>query len=76
MSALSQSELLADRASKIQYAPTKPAGPTPSATLPTLLPLRRFIQPEEVADLAAFLLGVSGCSNVGQRLITCAGASL
>jgi NAD(P)-dependent dehydrogenase (short-subunit alcohol dehydrogenase family) len=75
MSALSQSELLADRASKSQYA-TKAADPTPSATPPKLPPLGRFIQPEEVADLAAFLLGPSGCSITGQRLITFAGASL
>ena len=76
MSALSQSGLLPDRASKSQYAPTKAADPTPSATPPKLPPLGRFIQPEEVADLAAFLLGPSGCSITGQRLITFAGASL
>jgi 3-oxoacyl-[acyl-carrier protein] reductase len=38
-------------------------------------PLGRFVQPEEVADLAAFLLGPSGCST-GQRLVICPGASL
>jgi NAD(P)-dependent dehydrogenase (short-subunit alcohol dehydrogenase family) len=76
MSALSQSELLADQASKSQYAPTKAADPTHSASPPKLPPLGQFIQPEEVADLAAFVLGPSGCSTTSQRLITCAGASL
>jgi NAD(P)-dependent dehydrogenase (short-subunit alcohol dehydrogenase family) len=56
---------------------------TPDASLAILVPeplsgrqFGRFIQPEEVADLAAFLIGPSGCSTTGQRLITCAGASL
>ena len=75
MSGLSQSELLADRASKSQYAPTKAADPTRSVTPPKLRPLGRFIQPDEVADLAAFLLGPSGCTITGQRLVICGGAS-
>jgi len=48
----------------------------PAGQMPVRLPLRRFAQPEEVADLAAFLLGRSGCSITGQRLVICAGASL
>lgn len=51
--------------------------PTParSATPPKLPPLGRCVQPEEVADQVAFLLGPSGCIT-GQRLVICAGASL
>jgi NAD(P)-dependent dehydrogenase (short-subunit alcohol dehydrogenase family) len=52
------------------------ADPARSATPPKLPPLGRFVQPEEVADLVAFLLGPSGCSITGQRLVICAGASL
>jgi NAD(P)-dependent dehydrogenase (short-subunit alcohol dehydrogenase family) len=52
------------------------AGPARSAIPPKLPPLGRFVQPEEVADLVAFLLGPSGCAITGQRLVICAGASL
>ena len=48
----------------------------PAGEVPVRLPLRRFAQPEEVADLAAFLLRPRGCSITGQRLVICAGASL
>ncbi|HET9871916.1 MAG TPA: SDR family oxidoreductase [Propionibacteriaceae bacterium] len=46
------------------------------ATPPALPRLGRFIQPGEIADLVAFLLGPSGRSITGQRLVVCAGASL
>ena len=48
----------------------------PAGEVPVRLPLRRFAQPEEVADLAAFLLGPSGCSITGPRLVICAGRRL
>ena len=53
------------------------ADPARSATPPPKPPpLGRFVQPEEVADLVAFLRGPSGCAITGQRLVICAGASL
>ena len=50
--------------------------PARAATPPALPRLGRFIQPSEIADLVAFLLGPSGRSITGQRLVVCAGASL
>jgi 3-oxoacyl-[acyl-carrier protein] reductase len=52
------------------------ADPVRHASAPKLAPLGRFVQSEEVADLVAFLLGPSGCSITGQRLVICGGASL
>jgi NAD(P)-dependent dehydrogenase (short-subunit alcohol dehydrogenase family) len=52
------------------------ADPVHHASAPKLAPLGRFVQCEEVADLVAFLLGPSGCSITGQRLVICGGASL
>jgi NAD(P)-dependent dehydrogenase (short-subunit alcohol dehydrogenase family) len=52
------------------------ADPARSATPPKLPPLGRCVQPEEVADQVTFLLGPSGCSITGQRLVICAWASL
>jgi NAD(P)-dependent dehydrogenase (short-subunit alcohol dehydrogenase family) len=49
--------------------------PARVATPPELPRLRRYIQPGEIADLVAFLLGPGG-SITGQRLVVCAGASL
>jgi NAD(P)-dependent dehydrogenase (short-subunit alcohol dehydrogenase family) len=46
-----------------------------AGNVPVQLPLRRFVQSEEVADLVTFLLWPSG-SITGQRLVICAGASL
>lgn len=43
---------------------------------PRLPPMGRFVQPAEVAALAAFLLGDGGASMTGQRLVMCAGSSL
>jgi NAD(P)-dependent dehydrogenase (short-subunit alcohol dehydrogenase family) len=46
-------------------------------SIPPQLPrLGRFIEPSEIADLVGFLLGPSGRSITGQRLVVCAGASL
>ena len=43
---------------------------------PKMPPLGRFVQPEEVAALAAFLLGPHGGAMTGQQLVMCGGASL
>lgn len=45
-------------------------------TPPKLPPLGRFVAPEEVAGLIAFLLGPDGRSITGQAIVQCAGASL
>jgi 3-oxoacyl-[acyl-carrier protein] reductase len=52
------------------------ADPGRAATPPSLPRLGRFIDPSEIADLVGFLLGPSGRSITGQRLVVCAGASL
>ena len=49
--------------------------PARAATPPKLPRLGRHIQAREITDLVAFLVGPSGRSNTGQRLV-CAGASL
>ncbi|MFI7127978.1 SDR family NAD(P)-dependent oxidoreductase [Nonomuraea sp. NPDC050153] len=50
--------------------------PGRAATPPRVPPLGRFIRPEEVAGLTAFLLGPEGGSVTGQHLVMCGGASL
>jgi NAD(P)-dependent dehydrogenase (short-subunit alcohol dehydrogenase family) len=50
--------------------------PARVATPPKLPRLGRYIEPGEIADLVAFLLGPGGRSITGQRLVVCAGASL
>jgi NAD(P)-dependent dehydrogenase (short-subunit alcohol dehydrogenase family) len=52
------------------------ADPGRAATPPALPRFGRLIDPAEIADLVAFLLGPSGRSITGQRLVVCAGASL
>jgi NAD(P)-dependent dehydrogenase (short-subunit alcohol dehydrogenase family) len=46
------------------------------ATPPRLPALGRFVEPDEVAGLTAFLLGAEGGSVTGQQLVICGGASL
>ncbi|MCO7263241.1 SDR family NAD(P)-dependent oxidoreductase [Dickeya zeae] len=43
---------------------------------PKLPPIGRFIQPQEVADLVAYLLSPSAAAITGQQLVICGGASL
>ncbi|MGW0200577.1 SDR family NAD(P)-dependent oxidoreductase [Nonomuraea sp. NPDC003201] len=50
--------------------------PGRAATPPRVPPLGRFIRPEEVAGLTAFLLGPEGGAVTGQHLVMCGGASL
>jgi NAD(P)-dependent dehydrogenase (short-subunit alcohol dehydrogenase family) len=50
--------------------------PARSSSAPKLPPMGRFIQPEEVAGLVAFLLSKDGGSMTGQQLVMCAGGSL
>lgn len=45
-------------------------------TPPRLPPLGRYVQPEEVAGLTAFLLGPDAGALTGQALAVCGGASL
>ena len=47
------------------------------ASVPPRVPaLGRFIEPSEVADLVAFLVGRGGAMITGQTLVMCGGASL
>jgi NAD(P)-dependent dehydrogenase (short-subunit alcohol dehydrogenase family) len=39
-------------------------------------PIGRFIAPEEVAAMAAFLAGEYGGAITGQQIVMCGGASL
>lgn len=52
------------------------ADPGRAATPPQPPPLGRFVRPEEVAALTAFLLGPDGGMVTGQQLVVCGGASL
>ncbi|MDV3123671.1 SDR family oxidoreductase [Mycobacterium sp. 21AC1] len=73
---------LADRAITVNVVAPGPtdtpmlADPARAHTPPKLPPLGRFIAPEEVAGLIAFLLGPEGGSITGQAIVQCAGASL
>ena len=50
--------------------------PHRAATPPLSPPLGRLVEPSEVADYAAFLLGPGGAMITGQHLVICGGASL
>lgn len=50
--------------------------PERQALPPKLPPMNRFVQPQEIAALAHFLLGKGAVSITGQRIVVCAGASL
>lgn len=50
--------------------------PARAHTQPKLPPIGRFVQVDEVAELAAFLLGPYGGAMTGQHLVMCGGGSL
>ncbi|MDA8051735.1 MAG: SDR family oxidoreductase [Rhodospirillales bacterium] len=50
--------------------------PARAGTAPRLPPIGRFIRPEEVAALAAFLLSEEAGAITGQQILICGGASL
>ncbi len=50
--------------------------PARSATPPRLPPIGRYVTPEEVAALAAFLLGPEAGAITGQQIVVCGGSSL
>jgi len=50
--------------------------PARSAVAPKLPPIGRYISPEEVAALTAFLLGPEAGAITGQQLLICGGSSL
>ncbi len=50
--------------------------PARSGTPPVKPPIGRFVQPGEVAGMAAFLLGPDAGAITGQSLVICGGASL
>ncbi len=51
-------------------------GPARAQTPPRLPPIGRFIAPEEVAAMAAFLAGEYGGGITGQQIVMCGDASL
>jgi len=50
--------------------------PARATSAPRLPPLGRLIQPQEIADLVAFLLSPSAAAITGQDIAICGGASL
>jgi len=51
-------------------------GPNRVGTPPKMPPIGRFITPEEVAELTAFLLGPHAGAITGQHIVICGGSSL
>lgn len=52
------------------------ADPNRAATPPKTPPIGRFITPEEIAELTAFLLGPHAGAITGQQIVVCGGSSL
>jgi NAD(P)-dependent dehydrogenase (short-subunit alcohol dehydrogenase family) len=50
--------------------------PARAGTPPKMPPIGRFVQPQEVAALTAFLLGDEAGAITGQQIVMCGGASL
>jgi 3-oxoacyl-[acyl-carrier protein] reductase len=50
--------------------------PARAQTQPRLPPIGRFVRPEEVAALTAFLVGPFGGAITGQHIVMCGGSSL
>ncbi|MDE2576455.1 MAG: SDR family oxidoreductase [Rhodospirillales bacterium] len=50
--------------------------PARGSVAPRLPPIGRFVRPQEVAALAAFLLGPEAGAITGQQILVCGGASL
>ncbi len=50
--------------------------PARATSMPRLPPLGRLIQPQEIAELVAFLLSPSAAAITGQDIAICGGASL
>jgi NAD(P)-dependent dehydrogenase (short-subunit alcohol dehydrogenase family) len=50
--------------------------PSRTSVTPKLPPIGRFVKPEEIAGLVAFLLGPLAASLTGQQIVVCGGASL
>ncbi|MFC4277334.1 SDR family NAD(P)-dependent oxidoreductase [Achromobacter aloeverae] len=50
--------------------------PARGGTPPRLPPLGRFVRPDEIGALAAFLLGPGAGAITGQQIVVCGGASL
>ncbi|MFD0666546.1 SDR family NAD(P)-dependent oxidoreductase [Ramlibacter sp. MAHUQ-53] len=50
--------------------------PARAQTPPRMPPIGRLVRPEEVAGMAAFLVGPEGGAITGQQIVMCGGASL